>query len=87
MTVICLNNKNRPNCIPTSKWDLLIEGNPYTVIKMMKCNVQGGILGFKLAEIDLSGCEPYEYFAANRFGIPVKDNKEELVEEEILEPA
>ena len=83
MKVICLNDQNRPNEIPSTKW--VKKDEMYTVTKLMKCNVQGGLLGFQLAEIDLKGCEPYEYFAAHRFGIPIPDGvideKEELVEE------
>lgn len=78
MRVLCLDNSNKPNEIPQSKWELLRKDEWYTVIEVMKCNAQGGIFGYKLAEIDLSGCEPYIYFAAYRFGIP----KEELVLQE-----
>lgn len=78
--VICINDKGRPNEIPMNKW--VKEGNEYTVLEAIKCNPQGGILGFKLAEIDLTGCEPYLYFAASRFRIPVpeKTHEEELAE-------
>lgn len=31
--------------------------------------IQGGIIGFELAEINLDGCAPYKYYAAERFGI------------------
>lgn len=68
--VICINDKNRPNIIPLSKW--LKEGEIYTVLEVMKCNVQGGLLGFKLEEIDLKGCEPYLYFSYERFA-PLED--------------
>lgn len=83
MTVICVNSKNRPNEIPSSIWEKLIEGERYTVIKVIKCNIQGGIYGYELAEIDLKPYSPYEYFAANRFGIPI--GPKEKIEEEILE--
>lgn len=89
-TVLCINNRNPPNEIPSSVWSKLIEGEEYTVIRVMKLNIQGGILGYELAEIDLKPYSPYEYFAAHRFAIPVKptDNitEEELVklEEELL---
>ena len=32
-------------------------------------NIQNGILGFELAEINLDGCAPYKYYAAERFGV------------------
>lgn len=83
MKVICINDKDFPNTIPITK--RVKEGEWYTVTKLMKCNVQGGLLGFELAEIDLKPYSPYEYFAANRFGIPVT-TPDEVVEEEILEP-
>lgn len=80
MIVIAERVDSRPNEIPISKW--LVKGHEYTVLEAIKCNPQGGILGYKLAEIDLTGCEPYLYFAANRFRIPVPDK---TIEEEIEE--
>ena len=54
------------------------------------------MLGFRLEEINLDGCFPYQFFAANRFGIPLHpDNRwaeQELtrllkeVKEETLNP-
>jgi hypothetical protein len=85
LKVICINDKDRPNVIPTSKW--VKKDEWYTVTKLMKCNVQGGLLGFQLAEIDLKGCcSPYEYFAVHRFGIPIPEDGilNEVVEEEIV---
>jgi len=78
--VICINAKGRPNEIPTNKW--IKENEVYTVIKAIKCNPQGGLLGFELEEIDLKGCEPYLYFAANRFAPLVPD---EVLEKELEE--
>jgi len=66
---LCINAKNRPDGIPTSKW--LEEGKTYTVIKVAKLMIQGGILGFKLEELNIDEYFPYQFFAANRFGIPV----------------
>ena len=77
--LICINDKDFPSEIPTSK--RLKLGEEYTITKVMKCNVQGGLLGFAVAEIDLTGCAPYEYFAANRFGVPV--DIDVLMEEEV----
>lgn len=77
MRVFCINDKGRPNEIPFSKW--IKKDEEYTVVKAMKCAVQGGLLGFELAEIDLKGCEPYLYFAANRFS-PLVDEPEEVLE-------
>ncbi len=84
MRVLCINNKNRPNTIPTSVWKQLVEGEEYTITKVMKCNIQGGIYGYQLAEIDISMYSPYEYFAAYRFAIvaptpEIVEKEEELI--------
>ena len=81
-TVTCIDAANRPNDIPTSKW--IIKGNDYTVIKVSKMNVQGGILGYQLAEVSLEGCAPYLFYAASRFKI--KDIQPNKVVEKELEP-
>lgn len=65
MTVICINDSNRPNEIPLSKW--IKKGNEYTIIDIIKCNIQGGKRALVLEEIDLSGCEPYKGFDESRF--------------------
>jgi hypothetical protein len=86
MKVICINDKNRPSDIPISKW--IVEGEMYTVVKVMKCNAQGGIYGFQLEEVDLNGCEPYLYFVSDRFSpivtLPMRTEEVEL-EMEILQ--
>jgi hypothetical protein len=65
--VYCINDSHRPNEIPTSKW--VKVGNLYTVTNVARLNIQDGKLGFKLAEVSLQGCYPYEFYAANRFAI------------------
>lgn len=84
MKVICINDANRPNEIPSNRW--IKKDIIYTVIEAMKCNVQGGLLGYKLEEINIDDCVPYKYFAANRFrplaDAPVETEVEELVEED-----
>lgn len=67
--MICINDANRPDGIPTSKW--VKKGQEYTVIEVSKMRIQGGMLGFKLEEVNIDDCFPYQYFAANRFGIPI----------------
>jgi len=80
--VVCIDDSQRPNDIPTSKW--IIKGNDYTVTKVSRMNVQGGILGYQLAEVSLKGCAPYLFYAASRFKIKeIQPNK--AVEKE-LEP-
>lgn len=79
MEVICINDKNRPNEVPANRW--IKKDKSYTVIEASKMNVQGGILGFKLEEINNDDLAPYQYFRADRFA-PAGDIKEL---EEILE--
>ncbi len=74
MVCICINDSHRPNDIPTSQW--VKKGNEYTVIGVWKMTMQGGILAFELAEINLNGCAPYKYYAASRF--KVKDLQPEV---------
>lgn len=81
MVVICIDASSRPNDIPTSKW--VVKGNEYTVVSVWKMNMQNGILGFELAEINLEGCAPYKYYAANRFR--VKAEEPEIALEEKIE--
>jgi hypothetical protein len=86
MLVVCIDDSHRPNDIPTSKW--IVKGNEYNVIGVYKMNMQNGILGYDLAEINLNGCAPYKYYAASRFKIKelkpeveaVEKTEEELVE-------
>lgn len=74
--VICINDSNKPNDIPNSQW--IKKGSIYTVTKVARMVVQGGITGFELAEVNLDGCAPYKFYAADRFGIilgiEVKEN-------------
>lgn len=74
--VICIDDRDRPETIPMSRW--IKKGKEYTVIKVDKLNMQGGMLGFKLAEINIDDCVPYQYFSARRFGIPVNPVKMEV---------
>lgn len=84
--VVCVDDSNRPNDIPLSKW--VKKGHQYTVTKVAKLLVQGGTLGFKLEEINIDECFPYQYFAAHRFAIPVhKDWDVESALERLLEEA
>lgn len=76
-TVVCINDAERPNDIPISKW--VVKGKEYTVIKIDRMLLQGGAVGFQLAEIDLRDCVPYLYFSAHRFGIkPLPDMAREV---------
>lgn len=81
MKLICINDSDRPNEIPISKW--IKKGNQYTAIKFNKMNMQGGILGVQLEEIDLSDCFPHTHFLASRFLPlePLKEKESENIEE------
>lgn len=81
--VICINDADRPDGIPLSKW--IKKGDTYTVIEVSHMRMQGGKLGFKLAEIDLDSCFPYQYFSATRFAIPTDPNQKDQWAEEVLE--
>jgi len=84
--VICIDDKFRPDGIPTSKW--VKHGQEYTVIEVTKMLIQGGMLGYKLQELNIDDCFPYQYFAARRFGIVVtNDMLLEMQLEKLLEEA
>lgn len=67
---ICINDANRPNEIPESKWIKL--GQSYTITKVFKMVFQDNILACELKEIDLSD-NPYNCFRLDRFAIQEKD--------------
>lgn len=67
-SVICIDDANRPDGIPANKWPKV--GEFYTVTLVNKMLIQGGMLGFKLAEINIDDCYPYQFFAAKRFAVP-----------------
>ncbi len=85
--VVAINTQGRPNEIPTSKW--IEKDEVYTVIQMDHLNVQGKLLGFKLEEINIDDCFPYQYFSANRFRPFSKEDAEaeeavkKLLEEQV----
>jgi hypothetical protein len=83
MQVICINALNKPKQIPENKW--VKEGEIYTVIGLVRLNVQANKVGLVLEEIDLDdSCFPYHYFDADRFApalnidLTVAAEKEEL---------
>jgi hypothetical protein len=85
MKLICINDSDRPNDIPMSKW--IKKGNHYTAIKFNKMNMQGGALGVQIEEVDLSDCFPHTHFLASRFIPlePLKENEKENEKENIKE--
>lgn len=84
--VLCTNDSNRPNDIPLNKW--VVKGHWYTVIKVDKLLIQGGRLGFKLEELNIDDCFPYQYFDPSRFAIPMDlSNGVEEMLNDLLEQA
>jgi hypothetical protein len=81
LEVICLDNSNRPNEIPISRW--LIKDNPYTIIKLVKMNQQNGIYGVKLAELNNDDLYPWTYFRLDRFGLSLEFLLNKVKEEEL----
>lgn len=79
LEVICINDQDRPNEIPLTRW--VKKGNFYHITEVARLNAQGGIYGCKLAEINNDDLVPYQYFRLDRFALPVR----ELSEEELLE--
>lgn len=69
--VVCINDSFRPDGIPTSKW--VRKGEIYTVVEVGKMRRQGGLLGFKLKQINIDDCIPYQFFSADRFRM-LQDN-------------
>jgi len=77
--VVCINDKNRPNEIPTSRW--IKKGQTYNVIEVCKLNMQG-IYGCKLAEINNDDLFPYQFFRLDRFAVKIdKEEFEKMLEE------
>lgn len=81
--VLCLNDSERPESIPTSAW--IKQGRIYTVIKVDRMRMQNGALGYKLSEVNLDPYFPYQYFGAWRFGVLVDDLEATDELEEIIE--
>ena len=69
--VICINDSDKPNEIPQSKW--IEQGKQYHITWVYKQMQQRGLQGVELKEIDLSGCFPYNCFSLNRFAIHEQD--------------
>jgi hypothetical protein len=69
---VCVNDSNRPDAIPISKW--VKKGEIYTIIHVSVHTLQQGLQGVQLSEIHLDeSCFPYEAFKLSRFAINVKD--------------
>ncbi len=87
MEVTCINDKDRPDGVPTSRW--VKEGETYTITKVMVMKQQGRIGGVKLAEINNDDLFPYTYFRVSRFALSEEQllkliNLKELEVEELV---
>ena len=77
--VECIDDSNKPADFPKSLW--IKKGNIYTIEKVDKMNLQNGMLGVVLKEIDTSKNFPYTHFDLRRFRPVEKSPELELVEE------
>ena len=76
---ICVNDKNIPQDFKDkSKW--VKKDSGYTIVRVLFIS-KSNTLGIELNEIDLSNCDTYLYFRANRFAIAEEDRGklEELI--------
>ena len=74
---ICVNAKNRPKEVPPQMW--ISEGMEYTITHVAVMLTQNRLQGVLLKEVRLKGCDPYEYYALNRFAF-TQENVEKLME-------
>lgn len=77
MKVIAKIVTGRPDGVPISKW--IKKNEIYTVVKKVTMVFQGSVQAYQLAEIDMTDCYPYLYFAAYRF-IPLVEQPEKELE-------
>lgn len=69
--VLCVNDANKPNEIPQSKW--IVKDKEYHITWIYNQLQQKGIKGVELAEFDISDCIPYNCYRLDRFAIHVED--------------
>lgn len=68
---ICLDDSNRPNDIPQSKW--IKQGEEYHITHIFNMVTQGSVIGCEIAETDISMYAPYNCFRITRFGFQEED--------------
>ena len=80
MKVICINSSNKPKEIPSDQW--VIEGEEYTVVRLVRMAIQGNKMGVLLKEVQIGEDSfPYEFYDSDRFK-PIEIKKEALELEE-----
>lgn len=68
---ICIDDSNRPNDIPLSKW---VKKHDHYHITYIVVALPQNMLSYSLYEKPLDeSCYPYEYFSASRFAIKEED--------------
>ena len=71
---ICIDDKNKPEIIPESKW--IKEENFYHIIEIVVL-LPSNKLGVKLKEVKLTKTEsPYEFYKLERFGFITPEDLE-----------
>jgi hypothetical protein len=87
MKAICIDDKNRPAKVPQNEW--IVEGETYTITKIVRMGLQDNKFGVLLKEVQLSSQSfPYELYDADRFiplDIKIYQKEEETVKEADLE--
>ena len=68
---VCVDDKNRPVEIPTSKW--VKDGEKYHITHVYHQYQQKGIKGVELSEFDISDCAPYNCYRLDRFAFTEED--------------
>ena len=83
MKAICIDDKNRPAKVPQNEW--IVEGETYTITKIVRMGIQDNKFGVLLKEVQLSSQSfPYELYDADRFiplDIKIYEKEEETVKE------
>jgi hypothetical protein len=83
MKAICIDDKNRPAKVPQYEW--IVEGETYTITKIVRMGLQDNKFGVLLKEVQLSSQSfPYELYDADRFiplDIKIYEKEEETVKE------
>jgi hypothetical protein len=66
MRAICIDASNKPSKVPDNEW--VIEGEVYTITRVVRMGLQDNKFGVLLKEIKLSSNSfPYELYDAERF--------------------
>lgn len=89
MRAICIDASNKPSKVPSNEW--IIEGEVYTITRVVRMGLQDNKFGVLLKEVKLSSNSfPYELYDAERF-LPIDllsqafEEKQETVKEADLE--